>query len=152
MVALDTNILVYAKRTEAPHHVAAKQLLQDLAEGGDPWGLPWPCVYEFLRVVTHPKVFDPPSDLEVVLEDLANLFQSPSIVLLGEGPHHAAHLRKLMSEGQVRGNLVHDAHIAAIALEHSVELLTVDKDFARFSSLRLRNPFDVGQRAQRKLP
>ena len=70
MIALDTNILVHARRAELAHHEAARTLVARLAEGDAPWAIPWPCVYEFLRVVTHPRVFDPPSELDIVLEDL----------------------------------------------------------------------------------
>lgn len=118
-------------------------MLASLAEGGTPWAIPWPCVYEFLRVVTHPKVFDPPSKMANLLEDLEGLFESPSLTLLGEGPAHPSHLRRLVAAGGVTGNLVHDAHIAALAVEHGVrELLTLDRDFDRFPGLRTRNPFE----------
>ena len=143
MIALDSNILVYARRMEAPHHADAARLLAGLAEGDAPWALPWPCVYEFLRVVTHPRVFDPPSDLEKTLDELQSLFESKSLSLLGEGPAHAAHLRFALLSGRATGNLAHDAHIAALAVEHGVrELWTADRDFARFPGLRIRNPFD----------
>ena len=99
-------------------------------------------MYEFLRVVTHPRVFDPPTDLDAALEDLESLLGSPSLVLLGEGPSHAGHLERVVRAGRVVGNLVHDAHIAALAIEHGVrELWTADRDFARFPGLRIRNPF-----------
>ena len=138
MIALDTNILVYARREETEHHRAAAALLVDLAESDASWALPWPCVYEFLRVVTHPRVFDPPTDRRVALEDLTSLLASPSLVLLGEGRH----LHQALEAGAAIGNLVHDAHIAALCIEHGVrELLTVDRDFARFPGLRTRNPF-----------
>jgi toxin-antitoxin system PIN domain toxin len=142
MIALDTNLLVYARREEAPFHREAKQLLRKLAEGDDPWAIPWPCVYEFLRVVTHPRVFSPPTELETALEDLESLLESPSLVLLGEGPGHPAHLRRMVTAGNAVGNLAHDAHIAALVIEHGVdEFWTGDRDFARFPGLRLRNPF-----------
>lgn len=142
MIALDTNILVYARREEAPHHDQALELLTIMAEGDDPWALPWPCVYEFLRVVTHHRVFDPPTTLEDALEDLQSLLDSPSLILLGEGPSHPEHLRRLVSEGEATGNLVHDAHIAALCVEHGVrELLTADRDLARFPGLASHNPF-----------
>ena len=67
MIALDTNILVYARREETSHHARAREILKQLAEGEQPWALPWPCIYEFIRVVTHPRVFDPPTDLESAL-------------------------------------------------------------------------------------
>ena len=142
MIALDTNILVYARRRESAHHDRARKLLTALAEGDEPWALPWPCVYEFLRVVTHPRVFDPPTDLDSALQDLDSLLDSPSVVLLGEGPAHAAHLLRMANAGRAVGNLAHDAHIAALLVEHGVrELWTTDRDFARFPGLQLRNPF-----------
>ncbi|MFO8070393.1 MAG: TA system VapC family ribonuclease toxin [Polyangia bacterium] len=142
MIALDTNFLVYARREETPHHSAARKMLVDLAEGDEPWAIPWPCVYELIRVLTHPRVFDPPSDLDDVLEDLDSLLDSPSLVMLGEGPDHRGHLRRSVAGGRATGNLAHDAHIAALALEHGVrELLTADRDFGRFNGLDVRDPF-----------
>jgi toxin-antitoxin system PIN domain toxin len=143
VIALDTNILVYARRQESAHHMAARELLEGLAEGDEPWAVPWPCVYEFLRVITHPRVFDPPTDPRVALDDLESLFDSPSLTLLGEGPSHPAHLRQTVEAGHASGNLIHDAHIAALAVEHGVrELWTTDRDFSRFPGLRIRNPFE----------
>jgi toxin-antitoxin system PIN domain toxin len=143
VIALDTNILVYARRQESAHHAAARALLKRLAEGDEPWGLPWPCIYEFLRVVTHPRVFDPPTDSRVALDDLESLLDSPSLTLMGEGPSHPAHLRQAVEAGGAAGNIVHDAHIAALVVEHGAsELWTTDRDFSRFPGLRVRNPFE----------
>jgi toxin-antitoxin system PIN domain toxin len=143
LIALDTNILVYARREESVHHDKAKDLLLRLSEGDEPWALPWPCIYEFLRIVTHPRIFTPPTSLENAIEDLESLFASPSLTLLGEGPAHAAHLRRFVLGGVARGNLAHDAHIAALVHEHGVrELLTTDRDFSRFPGLKVRNPFE----------
>jgi toxin-antitoxin system PIN domain toxin len=142
VIALDTNILVYARRSETAHHTAARKLVRDLAEGDEPWAIPWPCVYEFLRVVTHPKVFDPPTDLETALADLESLLESPSLALLREGSGHMTYFQRMIGEGEAKGNLVHDAHIAALVLEHGVrELWSTDRDFARFPGVRSRNPF-----------
>jgi toxin-antitoxin system PIN domain toxin len=142
VIAIDTNILVYARREELSHHRQARQLLAELAEGDAAWALPWPCIYEFLRVVTHPRVFDPPTDLHAALEDLRSLLDSPSLVLLAEGPSHLGHFLRTVEEGGAIGNLAHDAHIAALAIEHGVrELLTTDRDFSRFPGLEPRNPF-----------
>jgi toxin-antitoxin system PIN domain toxin len=142
MIAVDTNILVYARRTESPHHAAAAALIAQLAEGTSPWALPWPVVYEFVRVVTHPRVFDPPSTLHAVLRDLQSLLASPSLTMLGEGPGHIRHMHEQLRIGAAGGNLAHDAHIAALVVEHGVkELLTVDRDFARFPGVPARNPF-----------
>ena len=142
MIALDTNIIVYARREETRHHAAARDLLTSLAEGDEPWAIPWPCIYEFLGVITHPKVFSPPTDLDVALEDLESLLSSPALVLLGEGPGHGTHLLTAAGEGRAQGNLAHDAHIAALVVEHGVrELWSTDRDFTRFPGVRLHNPF-----------
>lgn len=142
MIALDTNILVYARRAETTHHKKALSLLRSLAEGSTPWAIPWPCIYEYLRVITHSRVFAPPTDLDGALEDLESLFNSPSLILIGEGTQHRKALKKIFSSAQPTGNLVHDAHIAALALEHGVyEILSTDRDFTRFSPIKVRNPF-----------
>ena len=141
MIALDANILIYAHRQELPDHSRAHRLLTRLANGDEPWALPWPCVYEFLRVITHHRVFDPPTELDKALADVESLLISPSLVLLGEGPSHARHLRSMLHGGRATGNVVHDAHIAALVLEHGVrEFCTLDRDFARFSGIQTRNP------------
>ena len=143
MIALDTNVLVCARRAELPRHARARRLLKQLAKGDEPWALPWPCLYEYVRVVTHRGFFGNPSPLEVVLADLETLLASPSLTLLAEGPAHAAHMSRMLRSGDARGNMVFDARIAAIAVEHGVrELWTADRDFARFPGLTVRNPFD----------
>jgi len=110
--------------------------LRKVAGGSEPWALPWPCVYEFLRIVTHPPV-----SMDVARADLAAILASPSLRLLSETDRHAAILDELLGESVVTGNLLHDAHIAALCLEHGVsELWTADSDFARFSKLKSRNP------------
>lgn len=144
MKAVDTNILIYAEILSSPHHERARSTLADLAEGAEPWAIPWPCIYEFLRVVTHPRVFHPPMPPKAAIHDLKRLLQSPSLILLHETDQHLEVLESLVSESGVSGNLMHDAHIAAICLEHGAsELLTADRDFARFSALRIRNPLQL---------
>jgi toxin-antitoxin system PIN domain toxin len=140
--AVDTNVLVHAEILGSEHHPAARQALQALADGPAPWAIPWPCVYEFLRLVTHPRVFHPPVPMERALADLAAILASPSLVLLAETPRHAEVLASLLRSSGAAGNLVHDAHIAALCLEHGVtELVTGDRDFLRFAPLKVVNPF-----------
>lgn len=142
MRALDTNVLVHAEIVTSPFHARAERLLRDLAEGPAPWAIPWPCVYEFLRVVTHPRVYHPPMPIAAALGDLRAILGSPSLVLLAETPRHYDIMVSLVGASGVTGNLLHDAHIAALCLEHGVsELLTGDRDFARFPDVHAVNPF-----------
>jgi toxin-antitoxin system PIN domain toxin len=140
--AVDTNVLVYAEMMSSPHHEAASAALRSLAEGRAPWAIPWPCVYEFLRVVTHSRVFHPPVPAARALADLQAILSSPSLVLLSETPRHAEICIAVVKASGVSGNLMRDAHIAALCLEHGVsELVTGDRDFDRFEGLKIVNPF-----------
>lgn len=141
MKAVDTNVLVYSEIVSSTHHQTARLLLTELAEGRVPWAIPWPCVYEFLRVVTHPRVFSPPVPLAIALHDLDQILGSPTLVLLSETERHGEVMTTVVRESGVTGNLVHDAHIAALCIEHGVsELFTGDRDFSRFP-VRITNPF-----------
>ena len=141
MIAVDTNILVAFQRLEYPDHPRALEAMTRLAEGRAPWGLPWPCVHEFLAVVTHPRVFKRPTPLPDALDAVAALLESPRVRLLGEGPDHWPLLARLTAAGRVAGPQVHDARIAAICLAHGVSVLwTADRDFSRFPELKTVNP------------
>lgn len=145
MIAVDTNLLVYAHREDSPWHERSWTLIRGLAEGSAPWAIPWPCLHEFLAVVTHPRIYDPPTPLEIALEQAEAWLASPSLVLLGEGPVHWKRLRELLQTGCVVGGAVHDARVAALCLAHGVnELWTADRDFGRFGGLRTRNPLVTG--------
>lgn len=142
MRAVDTNVLVYAEIASSRHHRRARAVVQTLAEGHLPWAIPWPCVYEFLRVVTHPRVYHPCMPVDVALTDLAAILASPSLLLLSETGRHADIMQAVMRQAGVTGNLTQDAHIASLCLEHGVtELITGDRDFARFAGLRIHDPF-----------
>ncbi len=142
MRALDTNVLVHAEILTSPFHAVARQVLEDAANGPAPWAIPWPCVYEFLRVVTHPRVYHPPMPSAAAMRDLRRILASPSLVLLAETARHVEVMAEVVAASGVTGNLIHDAHIAALCLEHGVsELLTGDRDFARFPQVRTTNPF-----------
>ena len=142
MRAVDTNVLVYAEIRNSRFHDRARAVLAECAEGAAAWAIPWPCVYEFLRVVTHPKVYHPPVPIEVALGDIRSLLASPSLILLSETPRHGDVLDTVVRSSGVTGNLIHDAHIAALCLEHGVtELITGDRDFHRFKELAVVDPF-----------
>ncbi len=142
MRAIDTNILIYAEITTSTNHRTARQILNELSADILPWAIPWPCVYEFLRVVTHPKVFHPPVPQERAISDLQQILKAPGLLLLHETANHADVMMRLLEDSGVTGNLIHDAHIAALCIEHGVsELITGDRDFSRFPDLGIRNPF-----------
>jgi uncharacterized protein len=141
VIAVDTNILVYAHRRDSEWHDAARAAVAGLAQGRAAWALPWPCLHEFLAIATHPRVFDPPSSTVEALDQVGAWMESPSVVLLSESTAHFDQLRALMASARVAGPLVHDARIAALCLEHGVrELWSADRDFSRFASLTVRNP------------
>lgn len=142
MIALDTNILVHAHRRGTAHHEPALALLSALGEGPTPYALFWPSLYEFLRIVTHHRVFDPPSTRGEALEAIRDFLAPPVVRVLSETARHPALLERVVREARVTGNLIHDAHLVALALEHGVhEILTLDGDFARFPHVASRNPF-----------
>ena len=105
------------------------------------WAVPWPCIHEFLAIVTHERIYSPPSPLERASEQVQAWLESPSVVLLAEGDGYWSTLAQLLAKAKVTGPRVHDARIAALCISSSVrELLSADRDFSRFGSLRTRNP------------
>lgn len=141
MIAVDTNVLVYAHREDSSHHLAALGALRSLTEGGRSWAVPWPCVHEFIAIVTHPRIFKPPSSIEDALGAVCDLLGLPGMVTLGDGPDHLRRLAALLTQSGVVGPKVHDARIAALCLTHGVtELWTADRDFSYFPDLATRNP------------
>lgn len=141
MIALDTNILVYAHRRDSEWHKRAAGAVKALAEGSAPWAVPWPCVHEFLSIVTHPRIYKPPTPSGKAIEQVEFWVESPTLRLLGELIGHWTELKKLLASGRLVGASVHDARIAAICREHGVtELWSADRDFSRMPGLPVRNP------------
>lgn len=141
MIAVDTNILVYSVREDSPWHKAALKCVRRLAESPLPWGIPWPCIHEFLAIVTHPKIYKPPTPMEDAMLQVDYWLESPSLRLLGEEPGYWEHCKTMLAVGRAVGALVHDARVAAICRAHGVrEFWTADRDFTRFPGLILRNP------------
>ena len=137
MIAVDTSVLVYAHRSELPLHGAARSRVIALAESPARWALPVFCLGEFVRVVTHRKLFSPPHSAGEACEAVARLLASPSVAVLYPGPGYPQLLADAIREGNAVGNLVFDAQIVALCREHGVSsLLTEDRDFDRFQDLR----------------
>ncbi len=141
MIAVDTNILVYAHREDSEWHEAAYACVAGLAEGGAAWAVPWPCLHEFLAVVTHPRIYDPPTPLPAALDQVQAWLEVPSVVVLAESPGYWERLRGMVLEGRIAGPQVHDARVAALCVHHGVtELWTADRDFSRLPEVTVRNP------------
>ncbi len=141
MIAVDTNILVYAHRADSSWHAAAERVVRELAEATASWAIPWPCIHEFLAVCTHPRIYNPPSSLKRALDQVSYWLESPSLVLLNEGPGYAESLSAVLAESRIVGAAIHDARIAALCRYHGVrEILTADRDFSRFRRVKARNP------------
>ncbi|MCX7011626.1 MAG: PIN domain-containing protein [Candidatus Sumerlaeota bacterium] len=141
MIAVDSNLLVHAHREDSPWHKAAYACLASLAEGRAPWSIPWPCVHEFLAIVTHPCIYMPPTPLAKALDQVDAWLESPSLVLLSESEAYWPHLSHALRAGKASGPLVHDARVVALCRQQGIrELWTADRDFGRFPGLRVRNP------------
>ena len=137
MIAVDTNVLVYAHRPQSPKHVAARSCLTALAGSQFHWAIPVFCIGEFMRVVTHPRLFDSPHSAAEACEAVSRLLASPSVALLRPGPDYPELLFEAAREVGATGNLVFDAQIVALCREHGVsKLITEDRDFDRFKRLR----------------
>ncbi|MES0491496.1 MAG: TA system VapC family ribonuclease toxin [Leptospirales bacterium] len=142
MIAIDTNILVYYHRVDNKWHNEARKLILGLHESGDPWAIPYPCVSEFLAVVTHPRIFKPPTPPGEAMKEIAFLSESPNLYFLAEGKRFLEIFQKIIKSSKVSGPKIHDARIAAIAVENNVSrLYSLDRDFSRFKDLKVVNPF-----------
>lgn len=138
MIAIDTNVLVHAHWPNSPKHRLAHARVVALAEAPSQWGIPVFCIGEFVRIITHPKVFDPPFTAEEACEALARVLASPSAVVLCPGPEYPVLFSEEIRESNAIGNLVFDAQIAALCREWGISrLLTEDRDFDRFKNLRV---------------
>lgn len=141
MIAIDTNILVYAHRVDSPWHEAAYRSIENLAEGDAFWGVPWPCIHEFLAVVTHPRIYNPPTPIPKAIQQVEIWMESPSLRILSELAGHWKELKDIVFAGRIAGGAMHDARVAAICVEHGVrEIWSADRDFTRVSGLMVRNP------------
>jgi toxin-antitoxin system PIN domain toxin len=139
LIAVDTNVLVFADRSETPKHGQALRALRKLAEGQEAWALPMFCIGEFIRVVSHPRIFDPPTPAAEAAAAISALLESPSVRVLTPGRRYWGILCELIDEGGVAGNLVFDAQIAAVCLERGARtLLTDDRDFSRFPRIAVQ--------------
>ena len=141
MIAVDTNVLVYAHREDSAFHAVAKAAVESLRQQPVAWAIPWPCVHEFIGVATHPAIYKPASTLTEAIGFLDAVFASPQLHLLSESPGYFEKLREVATAARLKGPRIHDARIAALCLHHGVrELWSADRDFSAFPQLTVRNP------------
>jgi uncharacterized protein len=141
VIAVDSNLLVYAHREDSEFHEAARALVEVLRHESAPWAIPWPCVHEFIAIATHPSIYKPASTLSEALGFLDALFASQPLQLLSESHGYFEKLRAIAAAAQLKGPRIHDARLAALCLHHGVrELWSADRDFSAFPQLTVRNP------------
>jgi len=141
MIAVDSNLLVYAHREDSEWHREALAALRGLAGGARRWAIPWPCVHEFISIATHPAIYMPPTPLPLALDAVRGWLDCPNCRTMGEGSDYFPLLRDLALKAKAHGPRIHDARIAAICLQHGVtELWSADRDLTRFRELKVLNP------------
>lgn len=140
MILPDVNVLVYAHREDAPQHDAYHEWLQGVVNADEAFGLCEFVLSGFVRIATHPKVFKTPSSIADAIAFADQLREQPNCVLIGPGPRHWSIFTRLCVESAVKGNLVPDAYLAALAIESGCEWVSSDRDFSRFRGLRWRHP------------
>jgi toxin-antitoxin system PIN domain toxin len=138
----DVNVLIYAFRADSPRHAEYRRWLDERLQSREAFGLSDLVLCGVVRVLTHPRVFAPPTPTARAQEFVNALRQQPNVVLVNGGPRHWEIFAELCRSSAARGNLVADAYHAALAIEHGAEWITTDRDYARFTGLRWRHPLD----------
>ena len=142
MIAPDVNVLLYAFREDSPRHRECHAWLQNALNGTEPVALFEPVLSAVLRIATHPGIFKPPSPRETVEAFIDTCLAAPAAKAVRAEAGHWALFRDLCTKADCHGNLIQDAFLAAIALEHTCTFVTTDGDYARFTGLRWRHPLD----------
>lgn len=137
---LDANLLIYAVDIRSPHHDAAAQWLANVISGDERVELPWQTIGAFLRIITHPRVSPRPLDGEAAWSHVTDWLAAEPVWIPPATERTAAVYERLLTQTTITGNLVPDAQLAALAIEHGVILCSADSDFARFPELRWENP------------
>lgn len=140
MILVDANLLIYASVTSFPQHEAARVWLDSRLNAAERVGLPWPSILAFLRIVTNSRVFERPASVEDAWRQVVGWLACDSVWVPGPGDRHAGLFEAFLRLPFVRGNLIPDAHLAALAVEHGLVLCSSDSDFSHFPGLAWQNP------------
>jgi len=139
VILIDANLLLYACNETAPQHAVARKWLDETITSGEPVRFAWSTLNTFLRIVTHRSIFPRPMNLEEAIHIVDELLRRPSVAVLDPAERYWSIFAPLVVQSQARGDLIPDAHLAALAIEHGATLCTTDKDFTRFDGLRVVN-------------
>ena len=140
MILVDANLLLYAEDQHSPQHKVAREWWDTQLSGASPVCLSWTILCAFIRIGTNPRVFDHPLSLVQAIARVQSWLEQPCTRIIRPTERHWAVLKEMLTDGQAAANLVMDAHLAALAIEHGCELISTDKDFSRFPKLKWRNP------------
>jgi len=140
MMLADANLLLYAYDSSSEQHRAAREWLEQSLSGSEPFAFSWQTITAFIRIATSPRAYESPLSSGEAVSIVTDWLDRPSVIVLAPGERHWSIFRMLLNDGQARGPLVMDAHLAALAIEHGVLLCSTDRDFTRFRGLRLVNP------------
>ena len=143
MILVDANILLYAEDALSASHQPAREWWDDQLSGSEPVCLCWTVLSAFIRIGTNPRVFENPLSLEQALSRIQSWFDQPCTRIIRPTEQHWITFQRMLNDGQAVSNLVTDAHIAALALEHGCIVATTDADFARFPTLKWINPLNT---------
>ena len=141
MILVDANLLLYAEDSLSEHHEIARAWWDEQLSGSDPVGLCWPVLNAFIRIATNARLHQRPLTLKEAIERVQSWFAQPCVRLIQPSDHHWTIFQQMLRSGNAVGNLVSDAHLAALAVEHNCVLYSSDADFSRFRGLKWKNPF-----------
>lgn len=140
MILVDVNLLLYAENSQGENYEKARSWWQHQLSGTETVGLSWTVLTAFIRIGTHPRVYAQPLALKDAIAHVQSWFDQPCVRLLEPTTAHWSILQKMLLAGNAPANLVTDAHLAALALEHNATLFSTDADFSRFPGLKWKNP------------
>jgi hypothetical protein len=149
VILVDANVLLYAEDSLSPRHRHARVWWDDRLSGTNPVCLCWAVLSAFIRISTNPRAFERPLSLEQALARVRSWLEQPCVKIIQPTERHWTVFQQMLKDGQAVANLVTDAHLAALAVEHGCELVSTDADFARFPTLRWKNPLSAIRRADR---